>query len=94
MSKDAAGPSQLLALANIAYSVNAAIAANPNFPATLSASLMSIIGDTQPNNTAVVVDNNNDNNVTEGNSNGINNNVAEDNINGNITGSSNNDGKK
>jgi len=94
MSKDVAGPSQLLVVPNIAQTVNVAIAANPNFPTTLSAALTSIIGDTQPNNTVVDDDNNNGNNVTEGNSNGSNNNVTEDNSNGNITSSNNNDTKE
>ncbi|KEH29704.1 WRKY1b transcription factor [Medicago truncatula] len=65
MSKVAAVPSKLLAVPHIAQAVNAAIAANPNFPATLSATLTSKIGDTQPNNTVVAADNNNGNNVTK-----------------------------
>ena len=92
MSNDAAGASQLLAIPNIVQIVNAAIAANPNFPANLLAALTSIIGYNRLNN--IVADNNNDNHVTEGNSNGSNNNVTEDNRNGNITGSSNNGRKK
>ncbi|AES88086.2 WRKY1b transcription factor [Medicago truncatula] len=92
MSNDAAGASQLLAIPNIVQIVNAAIAANPNFPADLLAALTSIIGYNRLNN--IAADNHDDNHVTEGNNNGSNNNVAEDNRNGNITGSSNNDGKK
>ncbi|RHN60369.1 putative transcription factor WRKY family [Medicago truncatula] len=84
MSKDAADPSQLLAIPNItAQTVNAAIAA-----------VTSIIGDTQPNNNIVVADNNNCNNVNEGNSNGSNNNVTEAKCNRNITFGNNNDGKE
>jgi len=94
MSKYAAGPSQLLAVPNIAQAFNAAIAANPNFLASLSPALTSIIGHTQPNNNTASTDNNNDNNVTEGNHNDSNNNVTEGNNNGNITGNNNNDRKE
>jgi len=95
MSKDAADPSQLLAIPNItAQTVNVAIAVSPNFLAALSTSVTSIIGDTQPNNNTAAVDNSNGNNVTGGNSNGSNNNVTEANSNKNITCSNNNDGKE
>jgi len=95
MSKDAAGPSQLLAISNVVQTVNATIAANPNFPAALSVALTSIVGDTQPNNNIATTDNNNNgNNVTEGNSNDSNTNVTEDDSNVNITSSNNNDRKE